>query len=334
MGKWGIKVSGKDIEIDDLTALKSGFKEFLNINYKQLSYKDIICSEAFYIFRYDFGMEPMEVLSSEDGIERYRIKLMEHFKDKGRKNPKSDSYTYCRNIKLLKEYVTGDTVSLSTGKEKRKVDIRISRKNRNREDIPRPSGDEVIKYLRLWDNLESYRFQEEALDKLFFVTYPSNVLMEDVLVKVSTLNDFYSTNIFAAYKVAKHIIYLNIDERLNNGDITLVDDIAKIEMDNGNIKNFYSFATKYCSHHKPLDFPIYDSFVDTLLKYFRDTDNFYEFKNDDLKDYVRFKNILIEFRRYYGLEQFNLKEIDKYLWLLGKEKFPKNYGKVNKIKMK
>lgn len=253
---------------------------------------------------------------------------MEHFSDRGRKNPKSDAYTYCRNIKLLKEYVTGDTVSLSTGKEEKKVAIRIPRKNRSREDIPRPSKDEVIKYLEQWDNLENYKFQEEALDKLFFVTYPSNVLMEDVLVKVSTLNDFYSTNIFAAYKVAKYIISLNIDERLNNGDITLVGDIAKIEMDNGNIKNFYSFASKYCSHHKPLDFPIYDSFVDTLLKYFRDTDNFYEFKNEDLKDYVKFKNILIGFRRYYGLEQFNLKEIDKYLWLLGKEKFPKNYGKV------
>lgn len=68
--------------------------------------------------------------------------------------------------------------------------------------------------------------------------------------------------------------------------------------------------------------------MDTLIKYFRDTDNFYEFKNEDLKEYVKFINILIEFQRYYELEQFNLKEIDKYLWLLGKEKFPKNYGKV------
>lgn len=318
----------KDIQINDLTALKAGFKEFLNTNYKHLSYKDIICSEAFYIFRENLGIEPIEVLSSEDGIERYRTKLMEHFSDKGRKNPKSDSYTYCRNIKLLKEYVTGNTVSLSTGKREKEVATRILRKTKSRADIPKPSEDEVIRYLEQWDNLENYKFQEEALDKLFIVTYPSNVLMEDVLVKVSTLNDFYSTNIFAAYKVAKHIISLNIDERLNNGDITLVGDIAKIEMDNGNIINFYSFATKYCSHHKPLDFPIYDSFVDTLLKYFRDADSFYEFKNEDLKDYVIFKKILIEFQRYYALEKFNLKEIDKYLWLLGKEKFPKNYGKV------
>lgn len=230
----------KDIQIDDLTALKAGFKEFLNTNYKQLSYKDIICSVAFYIFRYDFGIEPMEVLSSEDGIERYRTKLMEHFTDRGRKNPKSDSYTYCRNIKLLKEYVSRDTVSLSTRGEEKKATIRVPRKNENGVDIPRPSEDEMIKYLQRWNNLENYKFQEGALDKLFFVTYPSNTSMEDVLVKVSTLNDFYSTNIFAAYKVAKHILSLNIDERLNNGDITLVNDIAKIEMDNGNIKNFYS----------------------------------------------------------------------------------------------
>jgi len=318
----------KAIQIEDLAVLKEGFKEFLNTNYKHLSYKHIICSEAFYIFRYDFGIEPIEVLASEDGIERYRTKLIEHFSDRGRKNPKSDSYTYCRNIKLLKEYVIGNTVSLSTGKGEKEVALRILRKNKSRVEIPKPSEGEVIKYLGQWDNLENYKFQEKALDKLFFVTYPSNVLMEDVLVKVSTLNDFYSTNIFAAYKVAKHILSLDIDERLDNGDITLVGDIAKIEMDNGNIKNFYSFATKYCSHHKPLYFPIYDSFVDTLLKYFRDTDNFYEFNNEDLKDYVIFKKILIEFRRYYGLERFNLKEIDKYLWLLGKERFPKNYGKV------
>lgn len=318
----------KAIQIDDLTALRAGFKEFLNTNYKHLSHKDIICSEAFYIFREALGIEPKEVLFSEEGLEKYREKLMEHFLARGRKNPKSDAYTYCRNIKLLKEYVTGVTVIVDAKEEKGKTIARTPRKNKKRTDITNPSESEVVKYLELWDDLENYKFQEEALDKLFFVTYPSNNLMEDVLVKVSTLNDFYSTNIFAAYKVAKHILSLDIDERLNNGDITLVDDIAKVEINNGNIKNFYSFATKYCSHHKPLDFPIYDSFVDIVLKYFRDADKFYEFKNDDLKDYVRFKEILIKFQRYYGLEQFNLKEIDKYLWLLGKEKFPKNYGKV------
>ena len=49
----------------------------------------------------------------------------------------------------------------------------------------------------------------------------------------------------------------------------------------------------------------------------------------DLKDYVTFKGVLIDFRRFYGLEEYNLKQIDKYIWQIGKEYFPKNYGKKN-----
>ncbi|ALL03240.1 hypothetical protein SanJ4211_1153c [Streptococcus anginosus] len=62
-----------------------------------------------------------------------------------------------------------------------------------------------------------------------------------------------------------------------------------------------------------------------MLKYFRKTDYFAKFKNADLKDYQQFKNLILTFRSYYGLEQFNLKQIDQYLWQLGKEYFPNNY---------
>ena len=187
--------------------------------------------------------------------------------------------------------------------------------------------DVSLSYSRLygWDGLENYSLQESALNKLFFQTYPNNTNIDDVLIKVSSLNDFYSTNIFSPFQVAKHIISLNIDARLVAGDVTLVNDIAKVTMDNGTVRNFYSFATKYCSHHMPLEFPIYDSYVDRLLRYFRDTDRFSRFSSDDLKDYEKFKNILIQFTSYYRLEPYNLKEIDKYLWQLGKEKFPRTY---------
>lgn len=105
--------------------------------------------------------------------------------------------------------------------------------------------------------------------------------------------------------------------------------VENSETDNTNekIRNFYSFATKYCSRHNPTEYPIFDSYVEKLLKYFRDTDRFKSFNNDDLKKYSEYKNILLTFRNYYGLEQFNLKQIDKYLCQLGKEKFPNNYGK-------
>ena len=106
-------------------------------------------------------------------------------------------------------------------------------------DVPRPCCEEVQKYLRRWDELENYSLQENALDKLFFQTYPNNTDIDDVLIKVSSLNDFYSPNIFSPFKVAKHIISLNIDDRLAAGDVTLVNEIAKVKMDNGAVKNFY-----------------------------------------------------------------------------------------------
>ncbi len=193
-------------------------------------------------------------------------------------------------------------------------------------DMPDPSSEQVEHYLRVWDELENYHLQEDALDKLFFTLCPENTDMSDILLKVVALNDFYSTNIFSVYPVAKHILSLNIDDRLKAGDVTLVSDIQKITI-NEVERNFYSFATKYCSHHRPMDFPIYDSYVEKVLCYFRNRDKFASFKTPDLKNYAKFKEILIDFRSFYGLDKYNLKEIDKYMWQLGKKHFPKNYKK-------
>ena len=192
--------------------------------------------------------------------------------------------------------------------------------------IPSPSPAQVDYYLAKWDTLENYRLQENALDKLFFTLAPSNTEISDILLKASTLNDFYSTNIFSIFPVAKHILSLNIDARLKAGDVTLVKELQTITI-GGKARNYYSFATKYCSHHNPLDFPIYDSYVAAVLRYFKKLDRFSTFQDDDLKDYIRFKNALLDFRSYYGLSSYTLKQIDKYLWLLGKEYFPKNYTK-------
>ena len=190
--------------------------------------------------------------------------------------------------------------------------------------VPKPSSLEVKKYLKSWDKLENYKLQEDALDKLFFELIPNNKDISDILLKVATLNDFYSTNIFSVYPLANHILSLDIDDRLRQGDIALVKEIQKVNY--GEVtKNFYSFATKYCSHHNPIEYPIYDSYVEKVLKYFRKKDKFADFKNVDLKDYQHFKQILLTFRSYYGLEEFNIKEIDRYLWQLGKEYFPKEY---------
>lgn len=189
--------------------------------------------------------------------------------------------------------------------------------------ITRPSQSELEFWLDEWEKMENYRNQERALNKLFRCTYPTNANLDDVLVKVATLNDFYSTHIFNLFAVAKHIMYIkNLDERLKNGDEKLVNEIAKSGLKNKNGKEitFYSFATKFCSHHNDADFAIYDSYVEKILMHFKNVDKFSDFKQDDLKKYAEFKRILGNFETFYGLK-CDLKKLDRYLWQLGKKHF-------------
>lgn len=190
----------------------------------------------------------------------------------------------------------------------------------------RPSAKQVSMYLKRWDSLEKYVLQESSLRKLFAETYPRNVDMDDVLIKVCSLNDFYSTNIFNPFAVAKHIVDQATDQRLSIRDRTLVNDIAVVKVKGRRTINFYSFATKYCSHHFPEDYPIYDSFVEKMLMHFKRADKFCKFKKEDLKNYPSYYEVLKEFSRFYGLEDFTLKQVDKYLWQAGKKYFPKRYG--------
>lgn len=57
-------------------------------------------------------------------------------------------------------------------------------------NVPKPSSEQVVFYLRAWDELENYHLQEDALDKLFFTLCPENIDMSDILLKVVALNDF------------------------------------------------------------------------------------------------------------------------------------------------
>ena len=201
--------------------------------------------------------------------------------------------------------------------------------------IQKPCQEELKKWLYKWDEMENYRNQESALNKLFHETYPKNIDLDEILIKVATLNDFYSTHILNIFEVAKHIKNIeNLDYRLQTGDESLVNEIAEVGLKTNKGKNiiFYSFATKFCSHHNNKDFAIYDSYVEKILMHFKKCDNFSnEFtKKEDLKEYPKFKNILIDFRKYYKLD-CNLKKLDRYLWQLGREYFTR-FNKKNSNK--
>lgn len=174
------------------------------------------------------------------------------------------------------------------------------------------------------DEYEHYRVEEAGLNDVF-KKFPENNKLEQILIKVVLLNKFYSTNIMNPRKVADRIFELQIDNDLKKGDLDLVDKIATNifkddEKGEEKIRRFYSFATKYCHKSKPDLYPIYDSNVAYILKAYRNNDKkHFKFKNDDLKDYTKFKNIIDDFRKYYKLESLNYRELDHFLWIYGKE---------------
>ncbi len=193
-------------------------------------------------------------------------------------------------------------------------------------NINDPSVNEVEKYLDKWQSLDKYRQQEATFDLLFNDLAHSNDDLRNIMLKSSVLNDFYSTHIMDISTVSKHIFDLNIDPRLKVSDETLVGDIANVNLAD-KPRQLISFASKYCSHHKPEDYP-YDGYVSNVLSYFKSRDKFTSIKVTEFKDYVKFKKAIIDFRSFYGIEKYNLKKVDRYLWQLGKEKFPNpNYSK-------
>ena len=183
--------------------------------------------------------------------------------------------------------------------------------------IPKPNERSINTCWKKWKREEKTDPQEKVLHSLFKERYPENTKIEDILLKVSTLNDFYNTRILDTYTVSKHILNCKIDEGLWSGDIDLVNKIARVKIGEKTI-NFYSFASKYCSHHKPKTYPIYDKYVDEMLWHFKKKDKFLEFKRYELKEYKKFSEIVNAFKRHYGLESC-LRKIDIYLWLTGKK---------------
>ncbi|MER0439771.1 hypothetical protein [Emticicia sp. W12TSBA100-4] len=156
--------------------------------------------------------------------------------------------------------------------------------------------------------------------------FPENKNIDEIKLKIDSINSLYSTNIYDTLNVAKHIQSLNLDDALINGDISIIPKIAtghgiaSLKSETGKEINFYAFATKYCSWHNPEEFPFFDSYIEKLLIAYREF-GFYNFRNVELKQYERFKTILMSFRAYYGLSDLSLKEIDKFLLLYAKDLF-------------
>ena len=155
-----------------------------------------------------------------------------------------------------------------------------------------------------------------------FQSFPRNDQPAWVLVKVAVLNSLYSTHIFAVRDVALSILDADVDPLLDQGSPDVLPVLAE-HLIRGRRRNNFSFATKYAHWHRPDVYPIYDSFVAQQLLAYRRQDKFAAFRSQELRT-PRFVAIYGDFRRFYGLEQCSLREIDKWLWRQGRQLPPRN----------
>jgi hypothetical protein len=182
-----------------------------------------------------------------------------------------------------------------------------------------PSPDVVRQYIDLFDADPSSGASDRALARLFALL-PDNTSLDEVLLKVATLNSLYNTNIFSVVAVAQHIVSLGIDARIAEGSPEIVEEVAVVKLGARRRRN-YSFATKYCSWHAPRHYPIYDSLVDRLLWTYKQTAGFRDFTRQDLQRYPTFREVIDAFRTHFGLSEFSYKELDRFLWKHAREVF-------------
>ena len=158
---------------------------------------------------------------------------------------------------------------------------------------------------------------------------------------ISTLiNSFYSTRMGASrvYQVAEAINKkgpININD--TNNIIETINDLTIYYETNNKEKHYrpYSFLSKFFSLHGGRNLPIYDSRIENTIKLIINkskentelySQNFINkikpYKNADLKDYKKFKEIVDLIRNEIGPnknennENISYSKLDQYFWLL------------------
>lgn len=166
---------------------------------------------------------------------------------------------------------------------------------------------------------------ELALAELFG-QYPRNDNRAHVLLKVVTLNRLYSTSVYAVHDAANHICSRaeEVDAALTAGSPEIVDTLAALTLSaSGKRRNIYSFASKYCSWHRPDKYPIWDSrvrqYLTALRWQLRDTDDAGLLGTNPYlwNRYAEFLALVIALQRRFDLDAFSFKEIDQFMWKYG-----------------
>ena len=181
-----------------------------------------------------------------------------------------------------------------------------------------PTFELIDMYASQFDNDQNYTMPDQHLRELF-ETFPENTTLSQIVWKVCAIDSLCSTQFgrvgnVAPLRMARHILGKNVDRGLQSGDSQVVH-----EIETGLNRKDYSFATKYCSWHRPDEYPIYDDNVGKILWKYQQQDQFGNFCKNELRIFHRYKSIHQSFKTHYNLNTCPPRMLDKFLLLYGKE---------------
>lgn len=183
----------------------------------------------------------------------------------------------------------------------------------------RPTPQQIKKYRLQFENSLNSMGGERVLRDVF-TSKPNNKSYGDILQKVVLVNAITNTRIWKPYQLAEHIQKLNLDKLISEENLGVVEKIRRCKFGKKK-RDVYSFATKYCSYHKPKIYPIFDQYIShTLVAYYK-RDHFFDervTKKRMRDDYEFFVKVIRSFQSHYGLQKCNIRSIDHFLWACGK----------------
>jgi hypothetical protein len=184
----------------------------------------------------------------------------------------------------------------------------------------RPTAERVARFSRKVDR-QNKKFPADYEGTLaVFQAFFNNREETNVYIKVHMVNTIFNTQIKDTHGLARQLAkkVRDLDRRLKQGDVTLIDEVGRYISKNQREIRFYSFATKFCHCHYPAAFPIYDSAKAQSLYEFNKIFRFSKFSKSAIyRDYVLFKQVLQDFTDTFQLNELQANEVDRFLWKLG-----------------
>lgn len=184
-------------------------------------------------------------------------------------------------------------------------------------EIDHPLEEIIHPYFDKFKGLEGY-FVEDDSALRFFRTHSANIEAQDILLKIGEVRDKDLIKDEAQDVMVAHILSLQIDPLLEQANAQLVNDIASVNF-NGQEKNYYAFASRYCNYHDQDSYPIYDQLMVTVLELYFKRIKKSTFDEQELLNYLSFKKLMREFVLSFHIPVFNYRELDKFIWVYGRE---------------